>query len=63
MCPFFSFLNYAFLLALFLLFQLILPWWMIVVYLSIIATFLFVPSLRAWQDRYTPGWDWTERKD
>ena len=63
MCPFFSFLNYAFLLALLLLLLLILPWWLIVIYIGIIAAFVFVPSLRKWQDRYTPGWDWTKHRD
>jgi hypothetical protein len=38
------------------------PWFVLVNVLLILA-FLFVPALRRWQDEYTPGWDWTKRKN
>lgn len=53
-------------LAVFALLLLIALWylapWLIVGYVTVILAFLFVPSLRRWQDEYTPGWDWTKRK-
>lgn len=34
--------------------------WLLFAYVAMILAFLFIPTLRRWQDEYTPGWDWTK---
>lgn len=31
-------------------------------WIAIVVAFLLIPTLREWQDLYTPGWDWTKRR-